>query len=145
MVNCPNCGTIQATEKNNWTIQPKKQASTPNLSGINVSVYECPKCKTSFHSAMPNQTTIKSLSEEPKFPALICRLNEIRSELKQNLENLRRNLDNLESERSQVFFEIEAVQKAAESKAVELETEISQLREDISSLKELLGLNKDSG
>jgi tRNA G26 N,N-dimethylase Trm1 len=144
VVNCPNCGTIQATVKNNWTIQPKKQAGIPSIPEVNVSVYECPKCKASFKSTKPIQNAILPQNQNPKLTPLVYRLNEVLLGLKQNKEKLHRNLELLESERSQVFFEIEAVQRAAESKASELETEISQLRDDISSLKELLGLSKES-
>jgi len=144
VVNCPNCGTIQETAKNNWTIQPIKRADTPVTPEINVGVYECPKCKASFKSATPTQTTVPTQSMKPTVSVLSDRLNEIRSGLRQNLDNLRRNLEVLESERSGVLFEIEAVKRDAESKAVGLEIEISQLREDISSLKELLGLKKES-
>ncbi len=143
MVNCPNCGTTQTTVKNNWTIQPKRADAivTPE---IYVGVYECPKCKASFKSAMPAQTAVPAQSVEPTVSVLIGRLNEIRSGFRQNLDNLRRNLEVLESERSGVLFEIESVKKDAESKAVGLEVEISQLREDITSLKELLGLKTES-
>ncbi len=143
MVNCPNCGTTQATAKNNWTIQPKR-ADTPVTPEIDVGVYECPKCKASFKSAIPAQTAVPAQSVDPTVSVLIGRLNEIRSGFRQNLDNLRRNLEVLESERSEVLFEIESVKKDAESRAVGLEMEISQLREDITSLKELLGLKKES-
>jgi hypothetical protein len=135
---------MQATAKNDWTIQSIKRADAPATPKINVGVYECPKCKASFTSATPAQNSVPVQSVEPTMSILIGRLNEVRSGLKQNLQNLRRNLEVLESERSSVLIEIETVKKDAESKAVGLEMEISQLREDISSLKELLGLNKES-
>ncbi len=143
MVNCPNCGTTQATAKNNWIIQPKR-ADASVKPEIYVGVYECPKCKASFKSATQAQTAMPAQSADPTVSVLVGRLNEIQAGFRQNLENLRRNLEVLESERSEVLFEIESVKKDAESRAVGLETEISQLREDITSLKELLGLKTES-
>jgi hypothetical protein len=144
LVNCPNCGTKQATAVKNWTITPIKRAAAIITPEIHVGTYECPKCKVTFKSAMPVETVHFEKQQEQTVTVLIGKLTEIRLGLIQNLNNLRRNLEVLESERSGVLFEIGEFKRDAESKAVGLESEVNDLREDIRCLRDLLGLDKDS-
>jgi hypothetical protein len=144
LVNCPNCGTKQATAVKNWTITPIKRAAAIITPEIHVGTYECPKCKVTFKSAMPVETVQVEKQQEQTVTVLIGKLTEIRLGLIQNLNNLRRNLEVLESERSGVLFEIGEFKRDAESKAVGLESEVNDLREDIRCLRDLLGLDKDS-
>jgi hypothetical protein len=144
LVNCPNCGTKQATAVKNWTITPIKRAAAIITPEIHVGTYECPKCKVTFKSAMPVETVHFEKQQEQTVTVLIGKLTQIRLGLIQNLNNLRRNLEVLESERSGVLFEIGEFKRDAESKAVGLESEVNDLREDIRCLRDLLGLDKDS-
>jgi len=135
LVNCPNCGFDVKAPVKTWPIpsrRPSKEGGATKLAAI----FECPKCKARFRSAI--DATVRS-QKTVNIKDMVGKIRTVKEGLMQTLVNLREKIRTLETERASLMVEIEKLRKAAESRANVLENEVSALREEVKSFRDLLG------
>lgn len=141
MAKCPKCGETVTTPAKTWPIPSRKTSEHTENAKLVVGIFECPKCKARFRSALEIETKAE---EKANIKNMVERIKGIQGELMQTLRNLREKIKTLETERSTLMIEIDKLRSIAESKVNALESEVSTLRDEVQSLRELLGYSEET-
>ena len=140
MVNCPKCTFDVATPVKTWTLAGRRSSEKGDRSQLVVGIFECPKCKARFRSAVDAGSKVE---ETANIKNMVERIKGIKGELMQTLRNLREKIKTLENERANLMIEIEKLRKVADARVNALESEVSMLREEMTSLRDLLGYSEE--
>jgi septal ring factor EnvC (AmiA/AmiB activator) len=137
---CPKCGFNVASPVKTWALATRKPSEAEGRARLVVGIFECPKCKARFRSAIEAEAKVE---ETVSIKNMVERIKSIKGELVQTLKNLREKIKTLETERVNLMIEIEKLRKVAEARVSALESEVNMLREEVTSLRDLLGYSEE--